>query len=168
MDFMVKYFVLSVLCLACGACGFQPVYGLNNAQAVGAQHYMAATNIANIRDREGQVLRNHLVDRFHRDGAGAAQYILSVRPINEIIRDLDITKTSDSTRAQLSLKTTMTLTDVKSGQVLLQHPLKSIVSYNILASEFSTRVSENNARANGLKTLADQIETRVSLYFQSL
>ena len=75
---------------------------------------MAATQLNNIPDREGQILRNHLIDRFHRNGIiQPYRYILDATPIEESIRDLDITKTSDSTRAQLRLKTTITLRDVK-------------------------------------------------------
>ena len=162
----LKIPLLTLLVLICSACGFHPVYGVNQYQAVGVENLMAATQIANIPDREGQVLRNHLVDRFHRDGAQAETYTLVISPIQENIRDLDITKTSDSTRAQLRLTSAMTLREAKSGDILLERPLTSIVSYNILASEFSTRISEDNARQNGLNDMADQIEALVSLHFK--
>ena len=55
-------FLVLMLCFICGACGFQPVYGVNKHQATGVEQFMAATEIANIPDREGQILRNHLID----------------------------------------------------------------------------------------------------------
>ena len=164
-DMLRNAFIL-LMCLTCTACGFHPVYGVNKYQAVGVEQFMAATDIANIPDREGQILRNHLIDRFHRGGTQDARYRMEISPIRESIRDLDITVTSDSTRAQLRLSATMVLRDLPSGDVLLNQPLNSIVSYNILASEFSTRISENNARENGLNDMADKIESRVSLYFK--
>ena len=155
-----------LLCLVCGACGFHPVYGVNQYQAVGVENHMAQTQIANIPDREGQILHNHLIDRFHKDGAQPAIYTLTLSPVREALQDLDITRTSDSTRSQLRLTSVMRLQDVTDGTILLERPLTSIVSYNILSSEFSTRISENNARQNGLNDMANQIETIVSLHFK--
>ena len=58
----------------------------------------------------------------------------------------------------------MTLIERASGEVVLNHDLTSITSYNILGSEFSTRVSEENTRLNALNDLARQIELQASLY----
>ena len=162
---MFRRFFIIAICLACTACGFHPVYGVNKYQSTGVETHLAATNIDTIPDFEGRFLRNLLIDRFHRQGAQGAQYILNIKPITESVRNLDITKTSDSTRAQLQLTTSMSLTDI-DGKILMSQNLNAIVSYNILASEFSTRVSEKNAQENGLHELAEQIETRVSLYFK--
>lgn len=149
------------------ACGFHPVYGVNKYTSVGVEEKFEQVSIANIPDREGQYLRNALIDRFYRSGRpDNPRYSLAVSPVQESIIDLDITKTSDSTRAQLRLSSNMTLVDTTNGEILMQRALSSIVSYNILAGEFATRVSEENARKNALDDLAGQVERHLSLYFK--
>ncbi len=158
---------LSILALT--ACGFHPVYGVRSTDsaAIATQDYLALVNIANIPNREGQYLRNALIDRFYRHERPAINaYILLVTPLRESFINLDITKTSDATRGQLRMKTTIELRDHITGETLLKQKLHSIVSYNILAGEFATYVSKDNARTNALDDLARQIELQLSLYFK--
>lgn len=149
------------------ACGFSPLYGQYGAagdQKVRAQ--LDQIYIANIADQPGQYLRNTLMDRFYSSGRpdAAARYSLQVAGIQESRSELDITKTSDSTRAQLYLSTTVTLTDQR-GATLLARSLTAVTSYNILDSQFTTRVAEDAARRQALDDLARQIETHILLYF---
>jgi LPS-assembly lipoprotein len=122
--------------------------------------------IATIPNREGQYLRNALIDRFYRNGYPSnAAYQLSVSAIHETLTDLDITKQSDTTRAQLRLDTSITLINTVTQETVLQDDLTSVAAYNVLDSQFTTRVSEDNTRKNALDDLARQIETRLALYF---
>jgi LPS-assembly lipoprotein len=112
-------------------------------------------------------LRNALIDRLYQNGyPNAPIATLKVSPIQETRNELDLTKSSDATRAQLRMSSTMTLTD-KSGAVVLTRPLKTITSFNILGSEFATRVTEESARESGLQDLARQVELNLSLYYNS-
>lgn len=154
-----------VLCLA--ACGFHPVYGVNKYTSVGAETRLAAVQIGSVPNREGQYLRNALIDRFYRDGRPQnALYALKIEPISESQRDLDITIDADSTRGQLKLATDIKLTELSTGKTLLERQVQSIASYNILASEFTNRVAEQNTRENALDDLARQIENFVVLHFK--
>lgn len=155
----------TVTCLLTPACGFSPMHGTAfNGQSTAIQSNLSNVNISNIPDREGQYLRNLLIDRFYRDGRPvAANYQLNITRIKESLIDLDITKTADSTRGQLRLTTAITLIDKQSGEEILNRDLHAITSYNILSSEFSTRISEQSARENALGDLARQIEMQVSL-----
>ncbi len=165
-NWMIRYWIL-VLCFVLAGCGFHPVYGVNKYQDTGVEQYLGQIDIGNIPNREGQYLRNALIDRFYRNSRPLnARYSLSFEPLIESITDLDITKTSDSTRAQLRETTAFTLKDVQTGEILMQRDLYAIVSYNILASEFSSRVSEDSARLNAIDDLAQQVEKQISLYFK--
>lgn len=157
--------IAALLILA--ACGFAPVYGSKGGGENGAAAaQLAQVDIANIPDREGQYLRNALIDRFYRSGRPSSPaYMLQVQNLREVLTDLDITKSSDATRGQLKLTATMTLRDAATREVLLTRNLHAVTSYNILASEFSTRVTEENARQNALDDLARQIELQLGLYF---
>lgn len=160
----LRIFMSACFILALAACGFQPLYGTQSAKTVTAQ--FDRIKIANIPDREGQILRNLLIDRLYQNGVPTdPAYTLSFDPVKERITDLDITKSADATRAQLRLDTTMKLSD-QAGTVLLERPLMAITSYNKLQSHFTTRVSENAARESALGELARKAETQLALYFE--
>lgn len=157
----------SLLVLA--ACGFHPVYGTNKYTANGVEEKLQLIEIGNIPDREGQYLRNALIDRFYRNGRPLAPvYQLNIQEIEESTSGLDVSKSADTTRAQLRLSTSFTLTNTRTGEEVIDRSLRSITSYNQLGSEFATRVSEESTRANALDDLARQIEQQVTLYFKRM
>ncbi|MCE7886511.1 MAG: hypothetical protein DYH13_03290 [Alphaproteobacteria bacterium PRO2] len=159
--------LLITCCLLLPSCGMRPVYGVNRDMPVGVEEKLGQVSIGNIPDREGQYLRNALIDRFYRSGRPSdPAYTLNFTPVTENRTELDITKASDTTRAQLRLYTTMTLNNLVTGQVLFSRDLTAITSYNVLGSEFATRVTEDNARTNALDELARQAEMHTGLYFR--
>lgn len=161
--------LLTILaCLACGGCGFHPVYGnFGDARQADIQSELSQIKIGNIPDRKGQMLRNELIDRFYKNARPVnPNYLLKVSEIKESKYDLDITISSDATRAQLTLATVMELIDNKTGESVLKRSIKSAASYNIMESEFATRVSEQNTRENALSDLARQIELQTALFFR--
>lgn len=165
---MKKIMLTSLACLSLVACGFTPMYG--TAFQDGQTDVMTSLSrveIGNIPDYEGQFLRNALIDRFYRDGRPInPRYSLNISKIEESIVDLDITKDSDATRAQLRLSSYFILTDNETNQAVLERSVKAVSSFNVLTSEFATRVSEKNTRENALNDLARQIELQIGLYLQ--
>jgi len=158
---------LVVMALVTG-CGFTPIHGKFAHSGNGTvQDSLSGIYIVNIPDREGQYLRNTLMDRFYMAGRPAdPAYRLEIDTIEQRKTDLDITKSSDATRAQLRLQSKLQLYDARTNALLLQRNLMAITSYNILQSQFTTRVSEQNARENALDDLAGQIERHLTLYFK--
>lgn len=162
MIYVRTLFLLTLLFL--GACGFSPLYGTHGDNAV--KYHFDSVFIGNIPDREGQYLRNALIDRLYGHGRPAdPQYRLEIAKITTRKQDLDVTKSSAATRAQLRLSTKITLYDSKTGEVLLKRDLLAVTSYNILQSQFTTRVSEDDAQRSALDDLARQIEQQLALYF---
>ncbi len=171
MRFHQYAFLILALCLS--ACGFEPVYGINRNMPVGVETHLQQVEIGTIvghereQDRDGQYLRNALIDRFYRSGRPAApRYKLEITELNEDLVELDVTKSADSTRAQLRISTVLILKNAATGERLLGRHVSTITSYNILASEFATRVTEDNARSSALDDLARQVEQQLSLYFR--
>lgn len=163
----LEFIFLGNVLLLLSACGFHPVYGVNKYTPVGAETKLQSIEISNIPDREGQFLRNELVDRLHRSNPSAPKnYTLKISKVNEYIRELDITIDADTTRAQLSASVSMELIDNKTRENLLNRTLNSTASYNVLGSEFANSVSEQTTRENVLKDLARQIELELALYFK--
>jgi LPS-assembly lipoprotein len=162
-SFFAVILLFSTLTLA--ACGFRPMYGDRAiAASPSVQSALNAIEIANIPDRSGLYLRNQLIDRFYKSGAPADPlYRLTLNRIEEVRTGLDVTIDEESTRAQLRLSTALTLNRADTGEAVLTRPLYALVSYNILESQFTTRVAEDNARLNGLNDLARQIEQAIVL-----
>lgn len=149
-------------------CGFTPIHGkFAHSGNSTVQDSLSGIYIGNIPDREGQYLRNALMDRFYKAGRPVdPAYRLEIDTIDQRKTDLDITKSSDATRAQLRLQSNLKLYDTRTNALLLQRKLMAVTSYNILQSQFTTRVSEQNARENALDDLAGQIERHLALYFK--
>lgn len=166
---MIKFLTLITL-ITLTACGFHPVYGVNKYTSTGVEEHLSQIHIAGIPDREGQFLRNELIDRFYRSSGRPSnpRYTLSINNLRESINELDITIDADSTRGQLKTSANMILYDKQLDKTVLERNLSSIASYNILASEFTNHVSEQNARENLLRDLARQTEQQIALYFKKL
>ncbi len=163
---ITKILTLLIALAFFSGCGFSPVYGKKSLGGDAVAASLRTIEIETIPDREGQFLRNELVDRFYLDGAPSnPAYRLYVEPVDEDRSELDITVAADTTRAQLTQRTVMRLVESSTGATLLTRPVRSVASFNVLGDEYATRVSERNTRDNGLKELARQIEQQISLYF---
>ncbi len=163
--FLILFMGFTVINL--GACGYKPLYAdraaFNAGSSVGQS--LAKVKISIIADREGQILRNQLLDSFYSAGErGNYEYILDVRPVKQRTVEFDVTEDSDITRAQLKLSSNMKLRDIKSGKVVLSRELRSFASYNILDSQYATRVSREKALENALHDMARHIEINVALF----
>lgn len=149
------------------ACGFSPLYGKHGGAGYGNENLLEYVYIDNIPNREGQYLRNALIDRFYRNGRPAnPDYTLKIVNLEIRRSDLDITQSSSTTREQTRLKADLVLVDKITGEVLLERRLSSTASYNVLESEFATRISRQEGQDNALLSIASQIEAQLVLYFQ--
>lgn len=146
---------------ALGGCGFQPVYG--RRAPVAAQLNEVA--IALIPDRSGQRLRNLLIDRFYIRGRPAEPaYRLDIA-LAAVEERLGIQKDATATRAQLWMTAAYRLIDQVGDRIVLETQSRALVSYNLLTDPYATLVSRQDAFERGLVQLADDITSRLSLYF---
>jgi len=156
-----------VLALFPAACGFEPVYGSGTSSPAAVA--LNVIDIKNIPDRSGQKLRNELMDRFYRDGRPAdPRYALVVEPVYEAIYELGIAKDATSSRAQMRQSTKIALYDndaLPGSKPLFTRQFTATASYNTLGSQYTTLVTEEDARDQALRALADQITTALELYF---
>lgn len=159
----MKFLILSFLLATLAACGFSPMYG-SGARSVAKG--LDRVEISLIPDQSGVYLRNILIDHFYQDGyPSAPTHVLRVFDMKEDETSLDITTSSDTTRKQIRIDASLELVDRTTGKVVLARKLYAVNSYNIIGSQFTTRVSESDAREAALGDLARQIETQLGLYF---
>jgi LPS-assembly lipoprotein len=153
--------------LALSACGFHTVYGDHGAAGKpSAAAQLASVSIDIIPDRIGQMLRNYLIDRFYQDNGRpvSAGYRLSV-VLRSTKEDLGIQKDATATRSRLHVMADYQLIDAKTSKTLYRTSSRAIVSYDISEAQYSTMVTEQDAYDRALTELAEEITTRLALYF---
>jgi LPS-assembly lipoprotein len=162
--------VLVVLTLFLAACGFKPLYGRHGAGTLPAEQYLARINIEQVADRVGQQLRNNLLSRLNPKGPSADPlYSLSIN-VTESITNLVIKKSAVVTRGNLRIAASYSMALVRgvgagegglaSGTVL------STSSYDIPQDQFAARAALKDARARAVKEIADDMRTRLAVYFK--
>jgi LPS-assembly lipoprotein len=145
-------------------CGFRPVYGTWSAAAETVVE-LNRVAIEPIGDRNGQMLRNLLIDRFYTTGRPAdPRYRLVIR-LATTQEDLGIRRDATATRARIRLVADYELVDAASGQTVYRSFSRAVVSYNLLEAQYATLVSEQDAYDRGLTELSEDIRTRISLFF---
>ncbi len=152
-----------VFCLLLIGCGFSPVY----ADRESRQPVHAALNgiaITNIPDRQGQTLRNHLIDRMYVAGRPSSPKTKLTVSLSSTETDLGIQKDATASRRQLNMWANYALL-TNDGRTLLKGAAHSVVSYSKLDAQYGTLSAERNATERALKEVGEQIVNRLSLYF---
>lgn len=164
----MKHLLAALAILTLSACGFTPMYGSQSGAQSGMQAAagLNQVEIDMIPNAEGVALRNHLIDRFYASGYPSnPRYRLAVAPIQQNIVNFDITIEDEATSRQVQLTTRFALRDEQTSEVVLERTIKGYASYNIIGSQFTTRVSEADAREAAIRDMARQIELQLALFF---
>ena len=169
---------LSVVALALvlntllGACGFSPLYVQRSGADFSVEQHLALISIQQIKDRIGQQLRNNLLVRLNLKGQPASPlYILNVT-LSETNTNLGVKKSAVVTRGNLRLSALYTLsraTNVSSGinaDVLTTATVTTISSYDIPQAQYTALAALKDARARAVKEIADDMKTRLGVYFR--
>ena len=148
-------------------CGFTPVYSSKNiTQSQNMRQTLGRIEIPVIPEKTGQDFRNILMDRLHTNGRPIdPTHKLVFAGVDQTKIGLGITKDSSASRAQLRLSTTMRLIDTQTNALILKRKLNAVTSYNIQDNHFTTLVSENEARKNAIKELAEKAVIQLELSF---
>jgi len=145
-------------------CGFQPLYGEGGSEGTVSES-LAAVRIDPLRDRTGQRMHNFLRDRLNPRGQPISpSYRLQVA-LTETLTTLGVRRDETATRANLRMVADFTLVPYGGDEPLLTGKSSSTTSYDILSNPFATTVSEDDARERALREVADDIQTRLALYF---
>jgi LPS-assembly lipoprotein len=164
---LFKTVLCFALMLGVASCGFEPMYGVHSQATEAVDVALPNIDISNIPDRDGQYLRNLLMDRLYTSGRpDAAPYTLNFSKLNKNIVDIGIQKDATATRAQIQITTHMDLIDKSTGKAVLQRDLKTVGAYNLLDDQLSTLVSQQNITDSILQEMRDDAVTELSLYFR--
>lgn len=149
---------LGAAALAVGACGFEPLYADRSG---GAFAGLAPIQVALIPDREGQILRNALIDRFGQAG-GRARYELAAE-LSITRASLGIQRDETATRGQVTVQVGYTLRRIDGAVPVDQGIVRLITSFNLVDNEFASETGSEAAIAQSLEQAADEIRNRVAL-----
>jgi len=152
--------------LPLAGCGFKPVYGEHSAgKSPAAAQQFAAVEIPPMENRLGQQMRNLLIDSLHPGGADTDYRFKLQVGITEAVVNLGLQQNSTSTRGQVRLTVKYALTDNSNGKVVLKETLRTSTGYNILTNQFSSVLSQDDAEAQGLQQIADDMTLHLAMYF---
>lgn len=160
-----------LLAIGLAGCGFKPLYttgGGNAAAKAGEQLPFEQIAIGHMANREGQYLRNRLIDTIYTKGRpGSPRYQLDINGLSEEITRLGIRKDASATRGQMRISGRMTLTDTarETDRIILRRHIEATNSFNILSSQYTTQVTEQYARERALDEVARKTVRQLALYF---
>ncbi len=120
--------------------------------------------ISNIPDRQGQILRNLLIDRFQISDRSATTAFHLDAQIQASEQNLALRKDSSATRAQLVLNVPFRLIDTTTGRMVLQGRSRSLIPYNVLEERYAGLATLDSAYSRGLNEIAEDITARVAMY----
>ena len=154
------------------ACSFSPLYGQRAGTDHTVEQHLALISIQPIKDRIGQDLRNNLLVRLNLKGQAASPlYSLNVT-LEETISNLGIKKSAVVTRGNLKLFATFTLSQAANAALgiksssLITSTITTISSYDIPQAQYSALAALKDARARAVKEIANDMRTRLGVYFR--
>lgn len=149
---------LSVL----GACGFRPLYGGSSDSAFIRENPLSGVSIGLIEDREGQILRNFLIDRFQPDGSD--RYSLSTK-LTVVEQDLGVAFDATTTRSRVVVTASFIFV-YKGGRHSFTS--RSAASYSTVLSDYGSLVARQDATERGLREIADEAKIRLVAFLDKL
>lgn len=153
-----------ILALAVGGCGFQPVYkGGARGETV---PQMAAISVAQIDDRVGQVVRNHLLDLLTPKGTPARPLYRLEIELRETKDGLALEQDESVTRFNLTLHAKFEMNDLRTNQTILQGSTRAIAAYNVVRSDYANLIAERDALSRSSQEVAQEIKTRIAVFFR--
>ena len=151
--------------LVTGACGYRPLYG-QSTTGPSAQRHLESINVKPISDRAGQMMRTALTRRLSPHTKRAMQaYDINIT-LGEAVSTLAVEQNAFATRSNLTLTANYVLTRRTDQLALTSGSIKSVASYNILASEFATKAAKDDSRRRAIQDVSETLRTRLAIYFQ--
>ncbi len=161
---------LAPLCLLCAAlvlsaCGYRPLFGQNNVSTQTLTN-LASIRVTSIADRVGQMLHSALTHRLSPKAHQAQQRFTLHVTLNESLATLAVERDASATRTNLTLTAYYKLIRSGDGKPMTSGSVRTVSSYNILASDFATLTAQNDSRSRAVEDLAETLRLRLAIYFQ--
>lgn len=146
------------------ACGFSPVYGSKGGQSGAVAEALSSVFIQTIEGRDGQFLRNKLIDRLYIKGRPAHPQATLSLSIKAEESDIGIQKDATASRSEVTIYVTYTLA-AQEGAQLLSGTARSTVGYGKIDAQYGNVAGRRSAYERALTDASEQIVNRLSLYY---
>ena len=156
----MRALLASLSALLLTACGLSPMYAGGGDGTVARG--LAAVDVAPIEGQAGWLVRNALNDRLGAAGAASPQYRLDVR-LDDQLEGLAILRDDTVSRERRTLRARYQLSDLASGEIVLDATAGSDAGIDVVSSEYATIAAEQTALENLAEDVAHRIVTRVAL-----
>lgn len=154
-----------VLVLGLAGCGFEPMYAKRSGQSSPVSDELAGIRVAGIEDRQGQILRNALVNRLNPLGEPARQtHTLEVR-LNSSQENMAERSDGKASLGRMMISASFSLVGIDGKSSSFSGNSRSIVSYRLLGPTYGSTAVERDAETRALTDLAEDIRTQVATYF---
>jgi LPS-assembly lipoprotein len=158
---MTRALVIAAAALILGGCQLQPLYAGGSRGQVATT--LSSVTVAPIQGQVGWLVFNKLKERLATGGESSARYRLDVE-LNDSIVGLGIRGDRAVTRERRSLRARYRLTDLSTGQVVLDATAGSDAGIDVVSSEYATVAAEQTAAERLSEVVADQIVSRLGLF----
>lgn len=157
-----KFFIM--FCLFVAGCGWKPVYYQSSADS--EYQKTAVVEIEKVPNYEGRLLTQKLRDVLNPTNEQIDKtYILKTQLVEALDSDQGIVGDNTSTRATMRITANFQLINKKSGKTVIDESTFAVSSYNILSMPYPTVTSEEATRKRLIDSVAEQIGTRIAVYF---
>jgi len=158
----IRLFLSIIIFFIFTSCGYEPIYSKN----IGSNKELLSISVKNIKDRSGQILRNSLLSQLNPEKERVIiKYKLTVE-IFESRSNLAYRRDMSATRVDLTVIANYLLTEIKSGEIILEQETKSISSFDVVESVYATLIAEKDSREKNLQVISDDIFTNLVIFFK--
>lgn len=147
-------------------CGFTPLLAPPNASDETIPACLASIKVDRIPDRNGQELRNFLLERLSNAKGLPFQYRLAAQ-LHVVHQQVGIQKDATTKRMRLVVTVSYQLYDLETKKQLTQKTLKTYSSFNFVDQAFySNTISRKAGITAALRVLADMMKLELARFFQ--
>ena len=158
---MIRALAMAVAGILLTGCQLQPLYAGGAGGQVATT--LSSVQVAPIEGQVGWLVYNKLKERLATGANSAARYRLDVE-LDDNIVGLGIRGDRAVTRERRSLRARYRLTDLGTGQVVLDATAGSDAGIDVVSSEYATVAAEHTAAERLSEVVADQIVSRLGLF----
>ncbi len=160
---LFKQCLICLFLLTLIGCGFRPLHLGSTNRAM--ESLFLEMEISPIKNRSGQLLRNHLIRHLYRGRKKKEARYRLVTKLSEEKLLFAVKKNAFATRANLELTASFYVARRLDGETIFADSSQITLSYNVLDSEFASHMAEMQARKRGLKALSEEMRTRLTAHF---
>ena len=159
---MRPIFVASLIIFLTSCGGFQPLYKKTDSTSLNIPKQFEKIKIALIKDRKGQILRNHLLDIFNPKGQPKdPEYLLRIE-LKESVYQTATKRDATFTRSNITNRAEFRLDIIEARQTVLSSMSHTTSSFDLIQDDLANTQALIASRDANLRILSQRIASRIA------